>query len=354
MNFNEFNILRVKGIEVIANFIADHHGDQATNPDGTVTSYDDSAIKRQLSDLKAQVDEINLDATNEKVKSLEASIYGLSELMRTNSTLDEAQQASINQLLAGIVDMSRYATLEYVNSIPAAKDGKSAYQIAIDNGFAGTEQEWLASLKGKDGATGSGSSVTRDDIDLLSNRIASVDAEIPLLRQTIGQVEGEVYANRESTEKNKADIKLNSDAIAKNVTQIESNRQATATNTQNITSNTNRITAIESKMRGNSKVVNLDNQDFIDVFDGANFVYVPITAGNARNFIEIKSGITGQIVNIRLSAGVTMKYDSTKIRLKNNVDIVASNANQIVTLVCLSGGGVSGSAGVWMEMGRNF
>lgn len=30
-------------------------------------------------------------------------------------------------------------------------DGKSAYQIAIDNGYIGTEIEWLDSLKGKDG-----------------------------------------------------------------------------------------------------------------------------------------------------------------------------------------------------------
>ena len=30
-------------------------------------------------------------------------------------------------------------------------DGKSAYQIAVDNGFIGTESEWLASLRGTDG-----------------------------------------------------------------------------------------------------------------------------------------------------------------------------------------------------------
>ena len=30
-------------------------------------------------------------------------------------------------------------------------DGKSAYQIAVDNGYIGTEIEWLESLKGKDG-----------------------------------------------------------------------------------------------------------------------------------------------------------------------------------------------------------
>ncbi|WP_260434361.1 hypothetical protein [Bacillus amyloliquefaciens] len=31
--------------------------------------------------------------------------------------------------------------------------GKSAYDIAVDNGFSGTVEEWLASLKGK-GSTG--------------------------------------------------------------------------------------------------------------------------------------------------------------------------------------------------------
>lgn len=30
-------------------------------------------------------------------------------------------------------------------------DGKSAYQIAVENGFEGTEEEWLESLEGKEG-----------------------------------------------------------------------------------------------------------------------------------------------------------------------------------------------------------
>lgn len=33
-------------------------------------------------------------------------------------------------------------------------DGKSAYEIAVDNGFEGTEAEWLESLKGKDATDG--------------------------------------------------------------------------------------------------------------------------------------------------------------------------------------------------------
>ena len=33
------------------------------------------------------------------------------------------------------------------------KDGLSAYEIAVKNGFEGTEQEWMASLKGEKGNT---------------------------------------------------------------------------------------------------------------------------------------------------------------------------------------------------------
>ena len=34
--------------------------------------------------------------------------------------------------------------------------GKSAYDVAVDNGFIGTEAEWLTSLQGADGADGVG------------------------------------------------------------------------------------------------------------------------------------------------------------------------------------------------------
>lgn len=37
--------------------------------------------------------------------------------------------------------------------MPDAYTGKSAYEIAVIYGFSGTEEEWLASLKGKDGYT---------------------------------------------------------------------------------------------------------------------------------------------------------------------------------------------------------
>lgn len=34
------------------------------------------------------------------------------------------------------------------------EDGKSAYEIAVDHGFEGTESAWLESLHGKDGRDG--------------------------------------------------------------------------------------------------------------------------------------------------------------------------------------------------------
>lgn len=37
---------------------------------------------------------------------------------------------------------------------PAGEDGASAYEVAVDNGFVGTEEQWLASLKGDPGEPG--------------------------------------------------------------------------------------------------------------------------------------------------------------------------------------------------------
>ena len=50
------------------------------------------------------------------------------------------------------MDFTLYSLLRtYVKQTieTAGVNGKSAYEIAIDNGFQGTEQEWLQSLQGK-------------------------------------------------------------------------------------------------------------------------------------------------------------------------------------------------------------
>lgn len=52
----------------------------------------------------------------------------------------------------------------------AGADGKSAYEVAQGNGYTGTEVEWLASLKGQDGKDGVGSNITAgDNIEVTDN-----------------------------------------------------------------------------------------------------------------------------------------------------------------------------------------
>ena len=50
--------------------------------------------------------------------------------------------------------------------------GLSAYEIAVKNGFRGTEAEWLASLKGEKGDTGTLESHT--EVDALGHRVINV------------------------------------------------------------------------------------------------------------------------------------------------------------------------------------
>lgn len=49
------------------------------------------------------------------------------------------------------MNFTMYALMKaYVKqSIENIEKGKSAYEIALDNGFEGTEQEWLKSLQGE-------------------------------------------------------------------------------------------------------------------------------------------------------------------------------------------------------------
>ena len=57
----------------------------------------------------------------------------------------------------------------------SGSDGKSAYTIAVEHGFTGTEDDWLQSLKGKDGITPDMSDyATRTDIAELQKQIESI------------------------------------------------------------------------------------------------------------------------------------------------------------------------------------
>lgn len=57
------------------------------------------------------------------------------------------------------------AAVFFVACTNDGKDGESAYEIAVRNGFEGTETEWLESLKGETGATGSAGKDGTDGTD---------------------------------------------------------------------------------------------------------------------------------------------------------------------------------------------
>ena len=68
----------------------------------------------------------------------------------------------------------KYCANLNVTEVLHGKDGKSAYQIALDNGFVGTEQEWLDSLKGE----------AYDDTELV-NRVTTLENTIGTLNDSL-------------------------------------------------------------------------------------------------------------------------------------------------------------------------
>lgn len=69
------------------------------------------------------------------------------------------------------------------------QNGKSAYEIAVDNGYHGSETEWLTSLKGKDGSS---SSVDPVEIKLaVSAEIGPIEADIMTAKSDVQMLKRE-------------------------------------------------------------------------------------------------------------------------------------------------------------------
>ena len=67
------------------------------------------------------------------------------------SILDDAQVTPESQ---GTVPELLEEAKEQLERVEQLSDGKSAYEVAVDNGFVGTEAQWLASLHGAQGPAG--------------------------------------------------------------------------------------------------------------------------------------------------------------------------------------------------------
>lgn len=60
------------------------------------------------------------------------------------------------------------------------RDGKSAYEVAVEQGFVGTVDEWLESLKGRDGVSGTSEAVSMNFptvYQMMKNRAMKVDSD---------------------------------------------------------------------------------------------------------------------------------------------------------------------------------
>ena len=80
--------------------------------------------------------------------------------------------------LTGSLGVRNEINVDIKGSGPRGERGKSAYEIWLDLGNEGTEQEFLASLKGQDGHTpvkGTDYWTTADQTAIVADVLAAVD-----------------------------------------------------------------------------------------------------------------------------------------------------------------------------------
>lgn len=80
----------------------------------------------------------------------------------TNVEVDSSKHLICTMSDGSTVDAGEVPTAKGDTGDPGAdgSDGKSAYEIAVEEGYVGTEEEWLASLKGADGEDGFSPEIT--------------------------------------------------------------------------------------------------------------------------------------------------------------------------------------------------
>ena len=88
---------------------------------------------------------ISIDSVSKVVSQLETLKASIQEYLTSAEISEQERQEGY------LLFESRITTLE--NSVITGLEGKSAYDIAVENGFVGTESEWLASLGGGTSST---------------------------------------------------------------------------------------------------------------------------------------------------------------------------------------------------------
>ena len=101
-------------------------------------------------------------------KTGQVSGYGAIDVLTAGTTFSLVNTRDTNQVFSLEASLKAYLLITPIVAIgptgPAGPrgitgaDGRSAYQVAVDEGFAGTEDEWLASLAGPTGPQGAAGS----------------------------------------------------------------------------------------------------------------------------------------------------------------------------------------------------
>lgn len=100
--------------------------------------------------------------------------------------------------------------------------GDSAYEIAVEHGYVGTEEEWLASLHGKDGksayqiAVEGGYTGTEEEYNALLTAVPTFGNRIGALENEINSIKTEQVSQNEAIEANRTSI----DGINTSITSI--------------------------------------------------------------------------------------------------------------------------------------
>lgn len=128
-------------------------------------------VKTRIDPSDYEVEILTLDATEKGVvfcagsASFWAESYAVDMEYRYSTLLDEEKKkahVAVEENLEGlplelyVINVEKvYLYNEEAEIVVRGEDGKSAYNVAVDNGFEGTEAEWLASLGSSNAVCGS-------------------------------------------------------------------------------------------------------------------------------------------------------------------------------------------------------
>ena len=243
---------------------------------------------------------------------------------------------------------TKAARIEAVQALQAALDGNAAADATLKQ-----QVDALAASLGDVSAT-----QLKADVDKLLADVATLQAGSSADSVAMNNMQAQINLLRSTHETDTGNLQQQINTtrsdLAKKVDTSDFNTRignlVTLSAFQDLQAQVNTL----ANTRAKSKTVDLSTTDVLDTFDGSNLITVTNTTGANRNITRFTSGITGQKIDIRLYANTTIVHDNAAIRCKGNVNVLGTNANQFITFVCISGGGASGSNGVWLEISRNF